>query len=204
MMAALSVTACGAILTRPYAPVSEPPEAASEPAFREAFTGCVKQVTGVEGVYYDGRATKSGVGAATALGTASAVSSVAMATAGSTYASVFGALGTVIIVLPAAGAYGIYRGVKVSERDQVAALAEGSIGGSHFAKQFLATRYRRLGIGVRAIGTRPRLEVPMAIFDRDWKAREFVHGACNAVSPFTRSGNGGETVVNLDTALKRR
>ena len=42
-----------------------------------------------------------------------------MATAGSTYASVFGALGTVIIVLPAAGAYGIYRGVKVSERDQV-------------------------------------------------------------------------------------
>ena len=119
MMAALSVTACGAILTRPYAPVSEPPEAASEPAFREAFTGCVKQVTGVEGVYYDGRATKSGVGAATALGTASAVSSVAMATAGSTDASVFGALGTVIIVLPAAGAYGIYRGVKVSERDQV-------------------------------------------------------------------------------------
>ena len=119
LFATLCLTACGTIMTRPYAPISEPPEAVSEPAFRESFSRCVKQVTGIDGVYYDGRATKSGVGATTALGTASAVSGVALATAGSTYASVAGALGTVIVVLPAAGAYGIYRGVKVSERDKV-------------------------------------------------------------------------------------
>jgi len=109
--ATVSLGGCGTVMTRPFEPVSEPPEAARGAAFAEAFTLCVRQVTGTDAVDYNGTNTSTGVS-----GKGAVAGSAAVAVLGGSGLYDVSMLGAAVL-FPVALGYGALRGVAAIDRD---------------------------------------------------------------------------------------
>ena len=102
---------CGTVMTRPYEPVADPPEAIRDAAFGQAFDNCVFSTTGLHAVAYDGGRTSTGVG----LGGTAAGGTVAMGAA--TGVGGWAGVGIATVALPVAIGYGATRGIAVLNRN---------------------------------------------------------------------------------------
>lgn len=115
---------CTPITPRPFLPLTQPPEAASQAEFETAFQSCVAEVTNGTGYVAYSRKAETVAGAVGAVGGAAGVAGgVAMV---SSFGGLFGAAGSAaavsaipaaVVLAPVVGGYGWARGVAVINRN---------------------------------------------------------------------------------------
>lgn len=150
-MSLAGLGACSTIEPRPFRPLSQPPSAAAEPAFADAFKGCVDVVTqGTGRVKYN---TNVGtiVGASVAAPVAG-VTGLALA-AGVGVASV----AVAPLALFAAGVYGISRGTDTLHRNVKEAEVQEKLTRCMAAKNFTIASWQVVDDGQVSDFTTPVL-----------------------------------------------